>query len=173
MKKNLILLIIAISTVNCNSTSNPDLDGIEHLICEDYWAAINLSAFCDMNLGNFDLTGFNDSCHGDSNDSYTHDELIYIRVYNGFEESEAREDYNVDKEFHQSVDGYMERSDIGDEAFAILDIEFGKLDGLYLSVRKGKYTIILEVNGNSANDSNNCFTPDTVFDFAKALVAPL
>lgn len=146
---------------------------VEHLICADYWATVPFSDFCTIDATHFEYRGENDICHADSNDSYPYDELIYIFVYNNFDEAGALEEYSEMKSDSASLPLYMEVNDLGDDAFAFLEIEFGKLDSVIIEVVKGIYTIRIEVNGNSANNSNNCFTPTTVFDFARAVVDQL
>ncbi|MBT8272434.1 MAG: hypothetical protein KJO77_01420 [Bacteroidia bacterium] len=146
---------------------------IEHLMCGDYWATVPFTDFCTINPSHFDYRGTNDICHADSNESYPYDELIYIMVYNDFDEAGAMEEYLQMKSDSENLAEYVELSDIGDAAYALLEIEFGKLDSVIIEAVKGIYSIRIEVNGNSANNSNNCFSQTSVFDFARAVVEQL
>ena len=172
MNNFISFLTICLLLLNGNSGSVAD-NNPPHLDCNDYWLSVAFGNFCSMTLGNFDLSGVNDICGADSNDSYQNDELIYINVYNNFTESSAIEEYNLEKEAFESNLNFVEVSSLGDEAFTAITVTFGRLDGAYIVMRKGIYTVTLEVNGNAANDSDNCFTPTTILNLAEALIAPL
>jgi hypothetical protein len=145
-----------------------------HLICEDYWAAVPFSDFCGLSMSNFDFNTIpNDICNADQNSTYAFDDLVSIRVYNYFSNGEAREEYNSEETDAQSLTGYSEINSLGDDAFALLTTEFGQLNFGVVQVVKDTYTVYLEVNGNAANGANNCFDESSVVDFARALVRPL
>jgi hypothetical protein len=164
------LAFLAVPFLSCSQ--NP-ANNITHLDCAEYWASVALSDFCSLDIAHFEVSGSVDICNADQNDAYPFDELISIRVYNAFSEAGAREDYEAEEEDAMSLPDYLPVDDLGDDAFAELEVEFGKLDHAIIQVLKGTYTVYIEVNGNSANGSNNCLDPDTVFEFARTVVAPL
>ncbi len=139
----------------------------ETKICSEFWAEVNFSDICSLSPSHFDFRGENDRCNADSNDAYPYDERIYIRVYNHFYEADALQEYQDEKDYAQTVDGYMLVNDLGDDAFATRKVQLGKLDSVIIEIVKDTFTIQIEVRGNYANNSNNCFSPDTVFDFAR------
>ena len=145
---------------------------VEHLLCDDYWVTVDFS-YHSLSASHFTFRGEADRCHADSNSSYPFDEKIYIFIYNHYDSSGAQEEFQDEKAASTTIDGYMEVYNLGDEAFAILRTEFGKLDSIIIEVVKGQYTIQFDINGNSANNSNNRFTKDTVLDFARTVVEGL
>ncbi len=170
--KTLLPILAGIFLLTCNQ--NP-ANNVTNLTCQDYWPQVNFSNFCSMELSHFDLTGDIDNCKAanNTNATFPYDELIYIQVSNAFSKEEAQDDFLNEKEAFENRPDYMEVSNLGDDAFAELTVEFGKLDFASIVVVKGNFYVTLEVNGNSANNSNNCLDQNTVFDFARAIVAPL
>ncbi|MCB0628641.1 MAG: hypothetical protein R2824_12265 [Saprospiraceae bacterium] len=155
------------------SCSQNPANNITHLDCSEYWASVALSDFCSLAIEHFDVSGLVDICNADQNDNFPFDELISIRVYNAFSEASAREEYDAEEEDAMSLANYQPVDDLGDDAFAELTVEFGKLGFVIIQIVKGTYNIYIEINGNAANGSNNCLDPDTVFEFARNVVAPL
>lgn len=151
-----------------------DDPGNNTLNCADYWAEVTFADFCGLSLSNFDLNTIpNDICNADQNSSYAFDDLVSIRVFNHFFSDLAQEEYDAEETDSQSLTGYTALTNLGDDAFAILESQFGELDMAIIWVVKDTYTIYLEVNGNAANGANNCFTESSVVDFARALARPL
>ena len=145
---------------------------VEHLLCPDYWVNVDFGAF-NLNQIYFDFQGEANICNADSNASYPFDERISIRIYNHFNENDAREEFDDELSYAESVIGFEEVNNLGDQAFAIMEIAFGKLDSVIIEVIIGSYTIHFDINGNAANNSNNRFTPTTVYDFARRVVERL
>ncbi|MCB0642083.1 MAG: hypothetical protein KDC44_10605, partial [Phaeodactylibacter sp.] len=160
---------LLLSLVARKDPMNPD-----HLNCADYWSEVAFSNFCGLSSGNFDFNTIpNDICNADQNSAFPFDDLISIRVYNHFSEAAAQEEYDNEKIDAQGLDGYTQISNLGDEAFAVLQSEFGELDFAIVQILKNNFSLYVEVNGNAANGANNCFDEASVIEFARALVLPL
>jgi hypothetical protein len=169
--KNIFLLLAFSLLVSCG---DDDQDNNNNLNCAEYWAAVTFSNFCGLTESNFDFNTIpQDICNADQNDSYSFDDLVSIRVFNHFSNSNAREEYDAEENDSQSLSEYVAINNLGDDAFALLSTEFGELDFAIVQVVKGTFTVYLEVNGNAVNGANNCFDENSVVEFARALVNPL
>lgn len=151
---------------------NSNAQDVEHIMCNEYWTQVDLTSLA-LSKSFFDLRGQNDICNLDTNERYPYDERISIRIYNHFNKEGAVEEYNNEKSSSESLDGYRTITDLGDDAFAIVKVQFGRLNSAIIEVVKGTITIHFDINGNAANNSNNRFTDATVIDFVKAIVEPL
>lgn len=168
--KTLFKTVVLINCILCFTNSNAQ--DVEHLMCNEYWSEVDLTSL-SLSKTFFELKGQNDICRLESNGSYPYDERISIRVYNHFDQPGAKEEYNNEKSYSESLAGYMIVPDLGDEAFAIRRVEFGRLNSVIIEVIKGTITIHFDINGNAANNSNNRFSPTSVFEFARAIVEPI
>lgn len=144
----------------------------EPLVCADYYAEVDFESI-GLNLSHFDFRGDIDSCHARSNDSYPYDDLLYISVYNGYDEDSSMEDYEDDVSAYQGVDGYSEVADLGEKAYIQITEKLGRLDHAFIGVVTGIYTIRIEVNGDYSNGANNRFNSTTVLDIARIIVDAL
>ena len=169
MKSSLKVFVFSLFLFTYTNTVAQD---IEQLVCNEHYAEVDFDSL-GLSLSHFDLKGEVDICHADSNDSYPYDELIYIAVYNSFDEAGAQEEYDEERSAYEGVDGFSDVPDLGDKAFIQLKVQFGKLDVAYIGVVTGIYTVRIEVNGNYANGSNNRFTPASVLDLARIIVEAL
>ncbi len=170
MKNILKVVSLCLLFMTCKSGPANNQTNLE---CDAYWTQVAFSDFCTMDMSHFDFTGQVDICKADSNEDFPFDELIYIRVYNAFSVSDAEADFLNEKAYVESRPGFMEVNNLGDNAFAELKIQLDKLDDVYIWIIKNNYYISIEVNANYSNTANNCLDVDTVFDFARAIVAPL
>ncbi len=142
--------------------------------CDDYWSQVTFSDFCGLTISNFEFNNsLVDICNADQSSSFPFDDLVSIRVYNHFSNALAQEEYDDEETYSQSLNGYSEINNLGDDAFAVITTEFGQLDGATIIVVKDTYTVSLDVNGNASNGANNCFDESSVVEFARALVSPL
>ena len=145
-----------------------------NLSCVEYWAEINFANFCGLSMGNFDFNSIpNDICNADQNSSYPFDDLVSIRVFNHFSSDAAKDEYDTEEADALLVGGYTALTDLGDDAYAILNSQFGELDNAIVLVLFDTYTVYVEVNGNAVNGANNCFDESSVIEFARSLVSPL
>ena len=147
------------------------------LNCAVYWNDLDATLMAlGLNRSYFtmiDGVRIRDICNIDNNDTYPFDERISIRVYNHYYPRMARQEFADEKAAAEDIDGYMTIPDLGDEAFAISKIQFGRLDAVIIEVLKGNVTIHFDIKGNYANDTNNRFTPASIFNFARAIVEPI
>ncbi|MDN5203308.1 hypothetical protein QQ008_18115 [Fulvivirgaceae bacterium BMA10] len=172
--KNLIFLSIFSLFLLVSCGGNSQNNSNKNLNCVEYWSQVKFADFCGLTTSNFDFNTIpNDICNADQKNSFPFDDRISIRVFNHFSKDNAKEEYDDEKANSLSVTGYTAINNLGDDAFAILTTEFNKLDLAIIQVVKDTYTIYLEVNGDTANGSNNCFTEGSVIDFARALAGPL
>ncbi|KAA3638053.1 MAG: hypothetical protein DWQ02_05670 [Bacteroidetes bacterium] len=162
------VLLISISCSDRNPSNSNNLN------CIEYWDEVSLANFCGLTTGDFEYNTIpQDICNADQGSTYTFDDLVSIRVYNHFSKDAAQEEYDGEVEFFESATGFTFLNNVGDEAFGVITTEFNKLNFAIIQVIKDNFTIYLEVNGNTANGSNNCFDENSVVEFAKALTAPL
>ncbi len=169
----LILLTVGflLFSISCSDRNQADSN---HLNCMDYWNEVNLAGFCGLTINDFEYNSIpQDICNADQGSTYTFDDLISIRVYNHFSKDSAQEEYDGEVEVFETAQGFTFLSNVGDEAFGVITTEFNKLNSAIIQVIKDNFTIYLEVNGNTANGSNNCFDENSVVVFAKALADPL
>ncbi|MDJ0645202.1 MAG: hypothetical protein QNJ57_04380 [Flavobacteriaceae bacterium] len=148
------------------------------LSCADYWADLDheLTAI-GLNKSFFDLRDVDKGISGiyniEATERYPYDERISIRIYNHYYTAMAKEEYDHEKHNSRGVAGYLLIPDLGDDAFAIRRVEYGRLKSIIIEVVKGNVTVNFDIRGNTANDTNNRFTPASVFDFARAVVKPI
>ena len=155
----------------CEEGSLPSADN--SLNCTDYWAEVAFSDFCGLTTSHFDYNDLRfDICNADQNDTYTFDDRISIRIYNNFSVTNAKEEHDREYDLAKPVPGFVEYTDIGDEAFANIKTENGFLDMVIMRAIKGQYSLYLEVNGATFNNANNCLDENSLLDFARALLAP-
>lgn len=181
--KTLFRMAVLISsfflTENIFAQTQEEIEKLQ-LDCVNYWNSPELeSALLSFGLNKSHFTlmdedkGRKDICNIDYTDNYPYDERIYIRIYNHYYKNMAKETFDDEKANSESVGGYMIVPDLGDEAFAIRRVEFGRLKSVIIEVVKANVTIQFDINGNASNSSNNRFTPTSVFDFARAIVGPI
>ncbi|NND33080.1 MAG: hypothetical protein HKN76_10855 [Saprospiraceae bacterium] len=167
----LLLAVLVMLFVSCDGQ---DQDENKSLNCLEYWAQVSFADFCGLAISDFDFNTIpNDICNADQNSTFPFDDLISVRVYNHFSNDAAREEYNAEEDDALSVAGYSSISNLGDDAFAILNSEFGQLNLAIVQIVKNTYTVHLEVNGNASNGANNCFDESSVVEFARSLAEPL
>ncbi|MCL6265221.1 hypothetical protein [Flagellimonas myxillae] len=145
------------------------------LNCAEYWASVRINDFCGLAAGQFEFNTLPvDICNADQKEGvYRFDDTVSIRVYNHFTEEAALEEYNAEEADALSVATYEPADDLGDDAFGLIQVEFGELDLVIIQVVKGTFTLYLEINGKAQNGANNCFDKISAYEFARALVEPL
>lgn len=172
--KNPIFLCIAISMAltSCLRIDMPDME--DQLICEEYWAQIDFSQFCGLSPDNFQYNeSESDICNADQNSTYPFDDFVSIRVFNYFANEDARDEFENEKDFFGTEEGFREIDNIGDDAFATIVNAFGELDQARLMFIKGTFGVFIDINGKASNGANNCFNEALVLEFARELAAPL
>ena len=145
----------------------------ETLVCSGVWDNVNWSAVCSLNKAHFDIQGIENICNADSNDLYPFDERISIRIYNHFNKAYALEEFNDEKEYSEALSTYTVVNDLGDQAFALIEVKLGRLSSAIIEVVKDTHTIHFDISGNYANNSNNCFSASSVLDFARSIAEQL
>lgn len=145
---------------------------VEHLLCNDYWITVDFQYF-NLRSSHFNFQGEEDHCIAQSNKSYPFDEGIHIVIRNQYESKAALENYNTKRTVSETIYGFMDVYNLGDEAFAVLNTEFGQLESILIEVVKGQYAITFEISGNTAARSNNRFNKETVLEFARTVVSGL
>lgn len=166
-----LFLLISFSSIDSFGQKHPK---VENLNCADYWSQVDFSKFCGLNTSNFEFNTIPvDICNADQSTTYRFDDLVSIRVYNHFSKGSALEEYGLEKIDAAAQPGYMGLTDIGDDGFAVIQTQFGKLDSAVLQVVVNDFTVSLDVNGAAHNDANNCFDQNSVINFMRALVEPL
>lgn len=163
----LLFLSIVLSFCNIGQSQN-----VEHLLCDDYWVTVDFE-YHSLSATHFNFRGEADRCRVDSNESYPFDELIRIYIYNHYSTKDANSEFQDEKAASEFIYGYRNVYNLGDDAFAIVNTDFGLLDSIIIEVIKGQYTIQFDIDGNSARNSNNRFDKDSVLDFARTVVEGL
>ena len=174
----IVLVSVALAFTGISLAQTPEEAEELQLYCADYWNELE-AKLTDAGLRRTYFTlrdvdkEIRDICNIRQSELYPNDEIISIRIYNHYYKRMALEEYNDEKLNSEGIDGYMVIPDLGDDAFAIRRVKFGRLASVIIEVIKGNVTIHFDINGNYADDSNNRFTPTSVFDFARAIVEPI
>lgn len=164
------LVILVCTACDKNNNNQPQ----DTMTCEEYWMEVNLAAFCNLSLDNFDITdGTVDICNADQGDSWPFDDRVSVRVYNHSMTNYAVEEFDGEVNFYSSEAGFTMLQNIGDEAMGVFQYTLGRLDVATIFLRQGTFTISVWINGDVSNGASNCFDESTAKDFARALAAPL